>query len=1452
MELRNFPSRFYCLCVSICLGFTAAPVVGGDWPQWRYDAGHTAASPEALPDELQLQWTRQYAPREPVWDDTLNRDMMPYDRIFEPVVADGRMFVSFNDADKVVALDVEDGRELWACYADGPVRFPPVVFEDSVLFTSDDGYLYCVGAADGALRWRFLGGPSERKVIGNQRLISSWPARGGPVVADGTVYFAASIWPFMGTFLYALDARSGQLQWRNEATGDQYQKQPHAAPSFGGVAPQGQLAVAGELLLVPGGRSLPAGFFRSSGTLKFFDFGGKGQGGSFVAADTRRAFVHTRVRGTVALDLPKGSVTKFQVNEPVLAGDMLYTATGAAATPEASRPRICAYDAKDERVWEIETDGTGDLIQAGNRLYAAGAQGITAIELPAEQQPARIAWTQPVAGQVCRLVAAAGRLFAVTLEGRILAFGQTPCEPRLWERAEAGTAPEAPAAAPAARLVEAAGTREGYVLWFGVEDGEPLRGLAAASEFRIIGIDPDRTKVDRLRRQLDRDGWYGQRISLQVGTLETYPAPPYLAHLIVVGRTLAPALRDPDQLARVYQSVRPYGGKLWIEMAGLDEAAEEGAPEGLQLHELRLADLPQAEVTATAGAVLLSREGPLPGAGQWTHAYGDIANTVKSDDRLVQLPLGLLWFGGSSNEDVLPRHGHGPSQQVLGGRLFIQGMNSLSARDVYTGRVLWQREFEDLGTYQVYYDESYEETPLSTAYNQLHIPGANLRGTNYVAAEEGVYLVIGERCLLLDAASGRTLREFVLPPGDDGASPPWGYLGVYGDLLLAGTGFGQYEQRFGYSYEPVSKRGVAWAPERSGSQGLLAFDRHRGHVVWRVPARYSFLHNGIVAGGGRIYLLDKLPARVEDQYRRRGSDVPPSRLLTIDAASGTPLWSLEEGVFGSWLSYSDEHDLLVQAGAAASDRSPDEVSRGLAVHRASDGFVLWSKPTLSYAGPCILHGRSLITNTTSYKESQGAFDLLDGSPVVVQDPVTGQELPWRFTRTYGCNTAVASEHLLTFRSGAAGFYDLTNHGGTGNFGGFKSGCTSNLIIADGVLNAPEYTRTCTCAYQNQTSLALVHMPKNEIWTYGLFGRPGDSRSPVRQIGINLAAPGDRLGDRGTWWLNYPPDEGTSPEVPVAVEGTVRWFRKHSSRVAGEGHAWVAASGGEGIRQLTVRLEVPRRELPPITVAIARSEDDAEESAAGNVDLTSSDLELTTDKTIQTVGLRFAKLPLAPGARIKRAHVQFDPDAATDEATRLEIRAQAVDQAPAFTAEAYSISRRPLTQAAVAWEPTAWTAKAKPAAEHRTPDLTRVLQEVVDRPGWKKDNAAALIVRGSGKRVAASFDGDSKRAAKLVLELEPPPEEETNTSTSDRRVTVRLVFLEPDAARQSGQRVFDVALQGQRVLTGLDVVAAAGGPLRTLVRTFEEIPAGRELKITLTPTTELPPLLSGVEIIEQQD
>ncbi len=208
---------------------------GEDWPMWRYDAQRTAASGNTLPKNLGLLWKKDLTPRQQAWDDPLNLDLMTYDRVFEPIVIDGQLLVGFNDRDKLTAFDAETGEEFWSFYTEAPVRLPPAGSSGHVFFCSDDGFLYCVEVASGKLRWKFCGAPNAQHAIGNRRLTSAWPARGGPVVRDGMVYFAASIWPFMGTFIYALDAETGEVTWVNDSTGAEYIKQPHSAPSFAGV-----------------------------------------------------------------------------------------------------------------------------------------------------------------------------------------------------------------------------------------------------------------------------------------------------------------------------------------------------------------------------------------------------------------------------------------------------------------------------------------------------------------------------------------------------------------------------------------------------------------------------------------------------------------------------------------------------------------------------------------------------------------------------------------------------------------------------------------------------------------------------------------------------------------------------------------------------------------------------------------------------------------------------------------------------------------------------------------------------------------------------------------------------------------------------------------------------------------------------------------------------------------
>ncbi len=1444
-----FQRIFVGIVISCWLGFLGMAVDAGDWPMWRYDAGRTAASGDELPAQLTLQWTRTYSPRTQVWDDPLNNDMMPYDRVFEPVVMDGRMFVGFNDQDQVQALDVRDGSVLWTFYTEGPVRLPPVGYRDCVMFTSDDGHLYCVDAATGRLRWRFRGGPSSTHVLGNERLISAWPARGGPVIADDQVYFAASIWPFMGTYIYALDARTGSVIWLNDKTSADYIEQPHSAPSFAGVAPQGALVVCGDYLIVPGGRSVPAVFDRKTGELMHFELnaGGKGNGGSLVMAKGSEFFVHTRERGVRAFELATGAKTEFTTNEPVLGTEWLYAAEIAEEGERKSQPIIRAYDADKKPVWEIAADGRGDLVQAGRRLYAAGETQITAIDLPtASGGRAAIAWTLPVEGTVLRLLAAADRLFAVTEDGTILAFGAESGTPRQWKQSKERPAVASQALARADALLDDAGTRDGYALCYEVEDEELLQAVALRSELHLIVVDPDGGRVERLRQTFDRAGLLGTRVSVHQSTPSAFGAPPYLANVVLIGSPLAASLtKDPSGFDGVFQSVRPYGGSL-IPLLTSDQATAFAAA-------ARQADLSRASIEEGSAHILLRRVGALEGSGDWTHQYGDIANTVKSDDRLVMAPLGLLWFGGSSNLDVLPRHGHGPPEQVIGGRLFIEGMNSLSCRDVYTGRVLWKHQFEDLGTFDIYYDATYADTPLDTAYNQVHIPGANGRGTNYVATEDEIYIVVGSDCQVLDAATGELIRVISLPGDAQANDRKWGFIGIYKDILLGGDGFAEYRKKYEISFNETDSKLSGNAAgygsksyDVSASAGLIAFDRHTGKVLWRLPAQFSFLHNGIVAGDGKVFCLDKLPQPVEEKLKRRGKVAPDGyRIVAVDAQTGQPVWEVSQGVFGTWLGYSEEYQLLLQAGAQASDRLTTEVGAGMAVYVGDTGEVKWRDDQRAYSGPCILHHDTILTNANAYKLSAGAFSLLDGSQKLVDNPITGEPQPWQVCRAYGCNTIIASEKLLTFRSGAAGFYDLDSMSGTANLGGFKSGCTSNLIVANGVLNAPDYTRTCSCGYQNQTSLALVHMPRLDMWTINHVASLATSGSRVQRVGVNFGAPGDRMAEDGTLWVEYPLVGGQSVDLAVNVAGEEpNYWRQNSLLFRGTGLPWVAASGVENVRRVTIPLEVGLRQGGPGDYVVSHADDDAEEQPDGSVNLTSSDLELVTDKESQLIGVRFEGIDLPKGANIRSAAIQFTCDETSSDETVLQIAAEDSSQAARFSEKTRDISSRPRTTAQVLWKPEPWTQVGAAEAAQQTPDLADLVQSIIDRPDWEAGNPLAFIISGKGKRVAASFR--DKVSPRLRIDADRPAESDSEEPPTLH--TVRLYFAEPDD-QPPGSRVFDVRLQGKLVASRLDVVAEAGQPQTILVKGFSDVPIGDALQIEFEPHAGQP-VLCGVEIIRQ--
>ena len=1047
----------------------------------------------------------------------------------------------------------------------------------------------------------------------------------------------------MGVFLYAINPETGEVVWENTGSCSDFIMQPHSSPAFAGVAPQGYLAATEDKLFLPGGRSVPAVYDRKTGEILYFKTITKTGGYDVAVGD---AFFLNR--GTM-YDIESGdgiarTVANIITDEGIIGADGNGAIQSYSPVPTweeyTDRRGNPAKRAVLSRLWEVNAPVEKVFLKAGSHLYCGTPGLVAAVEIPSTSAsgPATVSWTAEIEGDPWNAVAANGKLFVVTLQGRVYCFGDQSREPLRHEpAAPPPSLTESSLTERATRILETTNVRDGYCLLLGVGTGDLARALADQSDLYVIAFDPDPEKVDVLRRRFTDEGIYGNRISLHTGDILSIPLAPYFASLVVSEDPAASGFgRDEGFCKRLFHVLRPYGGVACFHMT------EESRNDFLE--QAKAADLTRAVVGETGEFALLERSGALEGAGQWTHQYGDVANTVCSTDRLAKPPLGLMWFGGPSHTDVLPRHGHGPPQQIVDGRLFIEGIGLLTARDVYTGRELWQKDLPGLDTFDMYYNHTYVPDPFDTTYNQVHIPGANQYWTNYIVTPDVIYLVQDEICLVLETSTGKTLHEWKLPSKPEMGDLNWGYIGVYEDYLIAG----------GAPLYAAEKEDnvVVQANHRfgKGSRYLFVLDRHTGEVFWEREARHDFRHNAIVAAKDKVFCLDNMSQERKGLLERRGLEIgAEATLLALDIATGKEVWREEEKVFGTWLGYSNEYDILLQAGSRAGDRARDEVGQGMAAFRGSDGTLLWSSDAV-YSGPCILHHDRIIPQTGGGSSSAAPtviYSLLTGEEVFFNHPLTGESVPWNWIRFKGCNTAIASENLLLFRSASACYLDLTSEGhGTVSVGGFRSGCTSNLVAADGVLNAPDYTRTCTCSYQVQTSLALVHMPPDEPempfvngWSFEFY-TPPEQPAPVKQVGINFGAPGNLTAEDGTLWIEFPSVGGPSPDIPISVDpADADLFRHHPSRLERDGHgsrsdptlAWVASSGISGNLSIRIRPFIQAGEYEEGQSIYAFEQNAWERDLAGGVAEASGSYAVPVPYRVR---LHFAEMEdLSPGQRV---------------------------------------------------------------------------------------------------------------------------------------------------------------------------------------------------------------------------
>jgi hypothetical protein len=237
------------------------------------------------------------------------------------------------------------------------------------------------------------------------------------------------------------------------------------------------------------------------------------------------------------------------------------------------------------------------------------------------------------------------------------------------------------------------------------------------------------------------------------------------------------------------------------------------------------------------------------------------------------------------------------------------------------------------------------------------------------------------------------------------------------------------------------------------------------------------------------------------------------------------------------------------------------------------------------------------------------------------------------------------------------------------------------------------------------------------------------------------------------------------DEPVGVDASAPYSVSWTPPVENDYEIRALATDNDGnmTASATVSVRMGVSLTGSVDVQVAADSDDAEEDMGdGSVSLSSSDLELGYEgQTEQLVGIRFTDIDLQPESNITNAYIQFhlDEESPIDDASDLTIWGEATDNSDTFSSSTNNVSDRlrDTTIASAIWKPGDWDAGETTGPDQRTVDISHIVQEIVDRPGWSVDNnAMTFLIRGSGTRTAVSYDGDPGGAAVLHIEYDNTP------------------------------------------------------------------------------------------------
>ncbi|MBX3423429.1 MAG: PQQ-binding-like beta-propeller repeat protein [Pirellulaceae bacterium] len=1275
-----------CLWIACCAASAtvrAQAVPTDQWPTWRGDNDRHGSTLAVVHPAESAAWVhRSAAPITPTWSTEAGRVMekllldnrIGYDLAIQPVVAGGKVYLGSSVDHQLQCRDLRSGQVLWSMVADAPIRLSPTYAHGKIYFGSDDGCAYCLDASHGNILWQHRAGPSDDRLLARGEMISRWPVRTGVLIDGDLAYFGAGIFPHERVWLYCVNAHSGEIVWVQDHLSE-------LDAGRTGLSPQGYLMATSDQLFVPSGRSLPVALDKKNGQVQHarkhsWRNEAGGVVGGYRALLANNQLIASGDHHWLAMDQSTGNVGYgwFEGKELIIQGANAYSVTGTELIKmdleqyainsrrrqqlkmkyrEVSRGAIAISDAAKQRVqeqllaiqqeldsiadigvpWRTPCTARSSLLATKELVFVGGPEQVTGYSTETGRQM----WSAAVEGDATGLVAVDGYLLVSTDQGHVYTFAgvdlsvTSPSQQASNAGSTSEAIPELYEQA-AEQILNLSGKQRGFCLVLDNGQGFLAQALAKRSQLKIYAVDRDAQAVQQARSRLHDAGYYGHRITVH-HVDDQLPYSNYFADLIVSDAYVVSG-KLPDYAA-VSRHLKPVGGQIVLPVTASNQST--GVQSMLQRSSQWLLGLgisDQAQLKQTSTANLLQR-GPLPGAGSWSHLYGNAANTAISNETRVQSELGVLWYGDPGPGEMVNRHEGAVGPLATGGRLFVQGESTISAYDAYNGTFLWRHE---------------NPKAIRTGVYMNNNPG------NLAATEDRLFHFVRNECFELDAATGKILRVHRLPAAQDDGEHQWGYVAVSeGYLLGTCTLRDEVEEKF-------QRRGKV---TKDATDKLFAIELESGLQAWEFQGN-SVSHHTIAVGPGRVYFIDSsitsqqreeilaqdktalaaLTGAERDLAEDRVKRADIRRAIALDLKSGEQLWAQpvdvtdcsDLGIGGGKLTLMYYNGTLLLGGANANGHFWEQFVSGAFTRRrlvalsADEGYVRWKKDA-NYKGRPIIIGNQVLAEPW-------AFQLQSGDQITRAHPTTGQQVPWSLMRTgHHCGILTGCDSgLLMFRSGDTAFYDLNADAGTNHFSGHRLGCWINAIPANGLVMIPEASAGCVCQFSIAATIVLEPRPRTMHWT--IHSAVG-SLTPVQSMSVNFGSPGDRRDADGTLWLSYPRRNAykeTSLAVDVDLQAMITesgGYRSLSeSRVqltttasnpsnsAVEVVPWIASSWVEGLQQLTLPLLGPEDAPAEYQVTLMLSSAaDNDQPAPGSgsqvcmVDVTSAGQSLLSQQSI---------------------------------------------------------------------------------------------------------------------------------------------------------------------------------------------------------------------------------------------